>query len=94
MVIARMKVLNPNHMAVMLVDRIPLVFQQGQSVMNDTGIRVCSMCSENRTTKRIKQLHDGTYDALVITAGAFLELINREQIKVLFLRDYLWAKYR
>ena len=85
MVMARMRLLNPNHMAVMLVDRIPLVFQQGQAIMNDTGIRVCSMCSENRTTKRVKQLHDGTYDALVITAGAFLELINREQVKVLLL---------
>ena len=84
MVIARMKLLNPYRMAVMLVDRIPLVFQQGQAIMMDTDLRVCRLCSENRTKRRVKQLHDGAYDVLVITAGSFLEMINRKQIKVLY----------
>ena len=85
MVIARMKLLNPHRMAVMLVDRIPLVFQQGQAIMKETDLRVCCLCSENRTKRRVRQLKDGTYDVLVITAGSFLEMLNRKQIKVLYL---------
>ncbi len=82
MVIAKMKLLNPHHMGLMLVDRIPLVFQQGQAIMADTGLRVCCICGENRTERRVKQLHDGTYDVLVITAGSFHELMNRKQVQV------------
>ena len=50
--------------------------------MEDTDLRVCRLCSENRTKKRIKQLHDGTYDVLVATAGSFLEMLNQKQIQV------------
>ena len=82
MVIAKMKILNPNRMGLMLVDRIPLVFQQGQAIANDTGLRVCRLCSENRTSRHVRQLNDGTYDVLVITAGSFNELISREKIEV------------
>ncbi|XP_065062019.1 uncharacterized protein LOC135688892 isoform X1 [Rhopilema esculentum] len=82
MVIAKMKILNPNRMGLMLVDRIPLVFQQGQAIANDTGLRVCRLCSENRTSRHVRQLHDGTYDVLVITAGSFNELISREKIEI------------
>ncbi len=84
MVIAKMKLLNPEHMGLMLVDRIPLVFQQGHAITTDTGLRVCCICGENRTERRVKQLHDGTFDVLVITAGSFFELLNRDQIEVTF----------
>lgn len=82
MVIARMKSLNPFRMAVMLVDRIPLVFQQGQALMEDTRLRVCRLCSENRTKRSVAKLHDGSFDVLVITAGSFLEMLNRKQLQV------------
>eukprot|EP00794_Sanderia_malayensis_P004794 gene4794-5421_t len=82
MVMSRMKQLNPHRMTLMLVDRIPLVFQQGRAIMDDTGLRVCCICGENRTERRMKQLHDGTFDVLVITAGCFNELINQKCIQI------------
>ena len=71
---ARMKILNPGHMVLFLVDRIPLVFQQGESISIETHLNVCSLTSEYNTNLKRRKLTQGVYDLLVSTAGAFLSL--------------------
>ena len=51
MILAKMCKLNPNRMGLMLVDRVPLVFQQGDATAEDTNLSVMSLCGENKTKK-------------------------------------------
>ena len=76
LVAARMKSLNPNYMVLFLVDRVPLVFQQGESISISTHLNVCSLSSESNTNMKRRKLNQGVYDVLVATAGAFLALTN------------------
>ena len=76
LVAARMKSLNPNYMVLFLVDRVPLVFQQGESISVATHLNVCSLSSESNTNMKRRKLNQGVYDVLVTTAGAFLALTN------------------
>ncbi|KAI6649482.1 RNA-dependent RNA polymerase 1-like [Oopsacas minuta] len=76
MVAAKMKMLNPNHMILFLVDRIPLVFQQGESISIATHLNVCSLTSELNTDLKRRKLNQGVYDVLVTTAGSFLSLLS------------------
>ena len=71
---ARMKALNPGHMVLFLVDRVPLVFQQGESISIETHLNVCSLTSEFNTNLKRRKLTQGVYDVLVSTAGSFLSL--------------------
>ena len=71
---ARMKSLNPGHMVLFLVDRVPLVFQQGESISIETHLNVCSLTSEFNTDLKRMKLKQGVYDVLVSTAGSFLSL--------------------
>ena len=84
MVMRKLSALNPNRLAVMVVDRIPLVFQQSRVLEMDTGMRVAPMCSTNRTKKSIRSLIDGEFEALVITAGSLVELLKAEHLTVDF----------
>lgn len=68
--------LNPNRTAVMVVDRVPLVFQQKEALTRDTGMRVLGLCGENKTEARVSRWLDGFYDAVVITAGCFVSLLE------------------
>ena len=76
LVAARMKSLNHNYMVLFLVDRVPLVFQQGESISITTHLNVCSLSSESNTNMKRRKLKQGVYDVLVATAGAFLALSN------------------
>ena len=51
MILAKMCKLNPNRMGLMLVDRVPLGFQQGDATAEDTNLSVMSLCGENKTKK-------------------------------------------
>lgn len=67
---------NPCRVAVMVVDRVPLVCQQAKAINEDTGLRVLRLCAETRTTKRIDDMINGYYDAVVVTAGSLLNLLD------------------
>ena len=82
MVTGKMKQLNPSHMVLFIVDRIPLVFQQGESLMLDTHLKVCCLCSETRTEYMLRRLREGHYDVLVSTAGAILNLIDCNELSI------------
>ncbi|KAI6655757.1 RNA-dependent RNA polymerase 1-like [Oopsacas minuta] len=71
---ARMKALNPSRMVLFIVDRIPLVFQQAESISTDTHLRACPITSEFNTNLKRMQLNQGFYDVVVSTAGAYLAL--------------------
>lgn len=78
MLISKLKQLNPSYMALLLVDRVPLVFQQASVIERQTGLRVCRMCGKTKTRSMIHELNDSKYDMLVITAGALVELQERQ----------------
>ena len=82
MVTGKMKQLNPSHMVLFIVDRIPLVFQQGESLRLDTHLNVCCLCSETRTEYILRRLREGHYDVLVSTAGAVLNLIDCDELSI------------
>ena len=82
MFLARLCSLNPEKMGLMIVDRIPLVFQQGDAIQNDTNLRVARICGENRTAYKMNQLNANRFDVLVVTAGAFYEMVERKMIDV------------
>ena len=82
MVTGKMKQMNPSHMVLFIVDRIPLVFQQGESLRLDTHLNVCCLCSETRTEYMLRRLREGHYDVLVSTAGAVLNLIDCDELSI------------
>ena len=82
MFLGRMCSLNPDRMGLMIVDRIPLVFQQGDAIHHDTNLRVARICGENKTFYKIKQLNEGIFDIIVVTAGAFVEMVQKKQIDI------------
>jgi RNA-dependent RNA polymerase len=76
MILAAFRRLNPERLVVFVVDRVPLVFQQGQSVEYDTGLRMCKLCGETKSEKILSQLRGGYYDGLVATAGILVALLS------------------
>ena len=80
MTAARMKRLNPHFMVLFIVDRVPLVFQQAESISTDTHLNVCPITSEFNTNLKRKHLNQGCYDVLVSTAGAYLALEREVKI--------------
>ena len=71
MLLRKMRELNPDHLVLLIVNTVPLVFQQGQVIENDSGLRLCQMCGEKKSPSIIRQLQIGKFDGLVCTAGAF-----------------------
>ena len=72
--LARMKQLNPDHMILFIVDRVPLVFQQAEAINIDTYLNVCTLTSEFNTQLKRYKLNKGEYDVLVSTAGAYIAI--------------------
>jgi ERCC4-related helicase len=79
LVMHRLRRMNPHRIAVMVVGRIPLVYQQTSAIISDTGMNVCVMCGEKSSKGELKRLSDGYYDALVITAGCLYNLLQNEK---------------
>jgi ERCC4-related helicase len=82
MLIHRMKLINPGHMLLFLVDRVPLVFQQGKYIRRETDLRVCCMCGENRNELMLRQINSGKYDVLVATGGSVLDLVEKKKLDI------------
>ena len=82
--LARMQRLNPGRVAVMVVDRVPLVFQQARAITKYTGMRGLRLCSETRTKKGIDRLMErsGRYQFVVVTAGLLRNLVENGDIPV------------
>ena len=80
MVMKRMVQLNPapGRLALMIVDRLPLVEQQKEAIENYTGLT--GACLSSETTRYSKRnLFNGFADVLVATAGALLRLLEDEE---------------
>jgi len=56
MVMRKLSQLNPTKVAVMIVDRIPLVFQQAKAIEMDTGVRIDSMPINTRDLEDLVQV--------------------------------------
>eukprot|EP00961_Rhodomonas_salina_P157980 2126520-Rhodomonas_salina.1 len=70
LVMARFRQLNSSHLVAFVVDRIPLVYQQADAIEGLTGLQLCRMCGESRTTGLIRRLVAGAdFDGVVCTAG-------------------------
>ena len=83
LLMTRMKKLNPSKLVAFVVERIPLVFQQAPALAVDTQLSLCKLCSETKTQATINKLFDGvSFDGLVATAGSFLDLIYKKQLKI------------
>ena len=82
MILAKMCKLNPSRMGLMIVDRVPLVFQQGDAVAEDTNLSVVSVCGENKTINTLNKINRAFYDILVVTAGAFNGMLEDHYVDV------------
>ena len=82
MILAKMCKLNPSRMRLMIVDRVPLVFQQGDAIAEDTDLSVVSVCGENKTKNTLNKINRAFYDILVVTAGAFNEMLEDHYVDV------------
>ena len=78
LVLHRMTKLNPQRIGVLIVDRIPLVYQQASAIELDTGMHVCRLSSENSTPCTWKKIQSKRDDVLVCTAGCLLELLRKQ----------------
>ena len=82
MVMAKMEKLNreSGRLALIVVDRLPLVEQQKRAIENHTGLTAATMSSETNTTLNKQYIFGGGPQALVATAGALLNhLLNDER---------------
>ena len=82
MILAKMRKLNPGRMGLMIVDRVPLVFQQGDAIEEDTNLKVVRLCGENKTENKMKRINREYYDILVVTAGALYEMLEKQHVDV------------
>jgi endoribonuclease Dicer len=80
--LARMRRLNPNRLVVMVVDGVPLVFQQAKALEASVGLRSLALCSETRTVKSIEHLRKGRFGCVVATAGSLQHLLESGALAV------------
>eukprot|EP01041_Mallomonas_annulata_P008841 gene8841-18310_t len=77
LVIHRMVKLNPSKLAILVVDRVPLVHQQKSAIEKETGLFPCgSLCSETGTVFYKRTLSQGNVRVIVATAGSLIELLK------------------
>lgn len=80
MLISLMRVLNSNRIAVFIVAKIPLAFQQAQYLQSETGLDVAALCSRSKHEVYHKDIY--AYDAVVVTAQLLLNLLQRGDIRL------------
>ena len=80
MILAKMCELNSGRMGLMIVDRVPLAFQQRHAIAGDTYLKVVSVCGQNMTENIVREINHEYYDILVATAGAFYEMLEKEYV--------------
>ena len=86
MVMKRMVKLNPapGRVALMIVDRLPLVEQQKAAIENYTGLNAACLSSETTQYSRLR-IFEGFADVLVATAGSlrnYLEDKKRQVVRI------------
>ena len=77
MILHRMGILNTSKMGLIIVDKVPLVFQHQHNVQKDTDLIGLPLCGENLTNRRWLKVKQRSVDFLVITAGALLCKIEK-----------------
>ena len=82
MILAKMCQLNPNRMGLMIVEKIPLAFQQRDAIAENTNLSVLSLPRGKKKKNRMNELNLGHYEALVVTARAFNEMLLKEYVDV------------
>jgi hypothetical protein len=82
LVMHRFSRLNRLRTAVMVVDRVPLVFQQQVAIRRDTGMTVLPICGENKTRRKVAQWVDCAIDAVVVTAGCLNVLLDEGSLSL------------
>ena len=82
MILAKMCQLNPNRMGLVIVDKVALAFQQGDTIAENTKLSVVSLPRKKKTKNRLNKLNLGYYDVLVVTARAFNEMLLKEYVDV------------
>ena len=82
MLLSRMAILNKEHMGLVVVDRIPLVYQHANSIQEETDLRVICINSETNTKARIRAIIQKNCDVVVTTAGALKEQIERKRLSL------------
>ncbi|XP_065565353.1 uncharacterized protein LOC136030359 [Artemia franciscana] len=82
MLMRKMRQLNPDHLVLFVVDRVPLVFQQAEAIEIDSGLKMCRMCGENKSPRIIRRLQGGAFDGLVCTAGALISHLQRQTLSM------------
>lgn len=80
MLAAVMKRLNPQKVIMLIVDRIPLVFQQGEYLREQTGMTVLFACGEVGSDSSETELL--AHDAICCTAQLFLNFLETKRIRM------------
>ena len=80
MILTKMCELNSGRMGLMIVDRVPLAFQQRHAIAGDTNLKVVSLCGENKTENIMREINLDYYDILVATGGTFFEMLEKEYV--------------
>jgi superfamily II DNA or RNA helicase len=73
MILGRMGLLNKDRLGLVIVDRVPLVYQHADSIRSETHLRVMGLRGGYMSRLRMKQVCQKHVDVLVITAGAYYE---------------------
>lgn len=82
MLISRMSRLNKEHIGLVVVHRIPLVYQHAQNIEAESDLTVLSLCSENISNANIHKIVQRGVDVVVITAGSLIEQLNRNTLSL------------
>ena len=82
MILAKMCQLNPNRMGLMIVEKKPLAFQQRNAIAENTKLSVISLLRWKKAKNKMIKLNLGHYNALVVTATTFNEMLLKEYVDV------------
>eukprot|EP00755_Sulcionema_specki_P031013 Sspe_Gene.95706::Locus_68020_Transcript_1_1_Confidence_1.000_Length_7047::g.95706::m.95706/K11699/RDR, RDRP; RNA-dependent RNA polymerase len=80
MVLSRMARINPKLMGLVVVDRIPLVFQQSDVVERESGLSVEALCGATITPKKVERVAKREADVLVGTADLVWNLVEGKKV--------------
>ena len=79
LVMAYMKNVNPQKLVLFLVDRVPLVFQQGEYLKSQTGLSLLLSCGEINDGRQ-RDIY--TYDGICCTVQILLNYLHRKIVKI------------
>jgi ERCC4-related helicase len=74
--------LNPDLLSVVLVDRVPLVYQHASSILKHVRLKVCRLCGETSNANLKRGIIQGHYQCVIATAGSFVELLKHPAMSI------------